>query len=488
MALRDKTIAGIGWAGLARVLKEVMYLVITVALARLLTPRAYGLVGMIVVFTGFAERLTNPGFGDALVQHEELREGHLSSTFWLMAVLGLGMTAFFAALAPLVADFYAEPKLKALTMVVALNFAINPLNVVQRALIRREMDFKILMYVNTFSVLVSGAVAVAAAATGWGVWALVFLQLVGTLTRVLAMFVLIDWRPKWLFDWEAVRELLAFSGNLLGFRIINYWVRKTDDLLVGRFVGSHGLGVYTKAYEVMLQPVKHLRQVIGEVVYPAFTKIQEDRQRLKRAYLDATRVLGLLSIPVMCFVFVLADPLVVGVFGEHWRRVAPVLQILCLVGVKQPVSSTTGWLYKACGRTDWQFRWSLVTSTVALISFFIGIQWGVIGMAAAYAIRGYLVWYPGMTIPGKLIDMSFWEFIWNQAPVFACSVASAAGIWLVRNYLMVGWTPWAQLGILIPAALGGYFALVHLFDLRAYRETRKIVSEQWQEHLEGEPE
>lgn len=486
MSLRDKTLAGIGWAGIARALKEILHFGISIALARMLTPNAYGLLGMIIVFTGFAQLFTNPGFGDAIVQREDLKEGHRSSTFWLNAGVGVGLTLLFVGVAPLVAKFYGDPRLTVLTMVVAISFTLNPLNVVHEALLRRTMNFKLLMYVDTISVVVSGAVAVTLAVMGWGVWALVFLRLTGTFMRVLVMWWVTDWHPKFMFEWESIKDLLAFSGNLFGFQLVNYWVRKADDLLVGKFVGSHGLGVYTKAYEVMLQPVKHLRQVVGQVVYPAFSKIQDDRERLKRAYLYATRALGLPSIPMMCFVFVLAEPIVVGIFGEHWREVAPVLQILCFIGVKQPVSSTTGWLFKACGKTDWQFKWNLVTSTLALISFAIGIQWGVIGMATAYAIRGYVVWYPGMVIPGKLINMSFWEFVWNQAPVFACSMVSATTIWVLRNYLMLDWAPWPQLGVLVPTALILYLALIHIFDIQAYREARDIAVEQWEKHVVGE--
>jgi PST family polysaccharide transporter len=487
-SLRKKVIIGIGWTTLNRISQQGLKFAISVILARLLTPEAFGLVGMIVVFTGFASLFADAGFGAALVQREKIEERHLSSVFWLQAGLGILLTLMLAAIAPLVAQFYGEPVLEVLTMFVAIQFTIESLGTVQTALFQRTMDFKKITIVKLVATVVSGGVAIILALLDYGVWSLVWQTVLNTTTDVAAVWILSPWYPQFLFRRSAIRELLFYSRNLLGFNAINYWTRNSDDLLIGRYVGSAGLGIYNRAYETMMLPIHLIRGIIGEVMFPTLSRLQKDVDHVRRVYLRATRTIGFISIPMMCGLMVVAESFVLALFGPKWEAVVPVLQVLCLIGIKQPVSSTTGWIFKSQGRTDQMFYWNLVVSTATVLSFIVGVQWGVLGVAIAFTIRGYLLHYHGIVIPGRLIDLSFGKFHWNLAGIAGCSFAMMGLVSGLGTLLPPTWGHWLRLLVQVPFGMIVYWGLAHGFGLQAYHEALDLLLKEWEKRVQPDSE
>ncbi|WP_138432119.1 MOP flippase family protein [Fodinibius saliphilus] len=477
MALKEKTLSGVSWTATARVVQQLIRFGVIVLLTRLLTPEAFGLIGMIIVITGFVELFSDAGFGAALIQKKNIEERHLSSIFWINVLIGTFLTLIVGASASLVADFYGEPALVNLTRFIALQFFIGSLNTVQQSLLQRKMNFKKLTIVQISTQVISGGIAVGMALTGFGVWSLAWQSLITVGSNSVLLWVLSPWRPKWIYDGKAVKDLLKFSSNLLGFKIINYWSRSADDLLIGRFVGSAGLGIYTRAYSTMLLPISQVTNVLQQVMFPALSKIQDDIQRVKRIYLQANRIIALISMPMMCGLFVVAEPFVISVFGSQWEEVVPVLQILCFVGIKQPMGSTSGWIFQSQNKTDVQFKWNIVVSIVTILAFVIGLKWGVIGVAAAYAIRSYIVWYPAITIVGNIIDMTFTEFITNVAGVFFYSITMAVIVYGVGLVIPSTWTLFSVLVIQVLTGIITYLGLIHFGRLKAYKEAKRLLFE-----------
>lgn len=475
--LRRRTLTGIGWTTGSRVLRRAFHFGITAVLAHLLTPTEFGLVAMVTVFTNFVGLFTEAGFRNALVQRPEVTEDHLSSVFWLNLAVGVALAALAVAAGPWVAGFYGEPVLAPLTALIGVNFLIGAFPVVHLARVQRAMDFRALGIVEIVATVLGGGLAIGMALAGFGVWSLAAQLVAYTFVHAGGLWIVGDWRPGLRFVPEAVRDLLSYSANLLGFNVFNYWVRAADDLLVGKVVGSAGLGIYTRAYAAMLLPTGEIAGIVGQVMFPALSRIQDDVERVKAVYLQASRVIGLLTIPAMCGLFVVAGPFVLSVFGPGWEPVVPVLQVLCLVGVKQPVGSTVGWLYQSQGRTDLQFRWGLFSGVVTLTAFAVGVVWGVMGVAVAYTIRSYLLWYHSITIPGRLVGLSFGEFLANVAPVFALSLVMAAATWGVGGLLPEGWGAWPTLGVQVASGVTIFWALVRLLRIRAYREFVSLARE-----------
>ncbi|NLE44026.1 MAG: MOP flippase family protein, partial [Chloroflexi bacterium] len=402
MSVKQQTITGIAWSTIARVAQQGLQFLISVALARLLTPQDFGLVAMTAVFTGFAALFNELGFGAALIQHERIEERHLSSVFWLNVLAGFILMVLTIGAAPLIALLYDEPRLSLLTMLIATNFLFGSFGIVPNALMMRALNFRGLALIEAAATLLAGAVAIVLALMGYGVFALVWQMIISTIGRVVFLWYSSAWRPAFRFSWSAVRELLGFSTNLLGFSTFNYWVRKADDLLIGKFVGSAGLGVYTRAYSIMLLPLNQVSSVVSRVMFPTLSQIKDDRRRVKRIYLRSISIVALITFPMMLGLLVVSESFVLALYGLQWKEIIPLLRMLSLVGLAQSIGTTTGWIYQSQGRTDWMFRWGVASGIVTLISFAIGIRWGVLGVAIAYVVRTFALTYFNFSIPGRL--------------------------------------------------------------------------------------
>ena len=473
--LKEQAVTGVLWSSGASIAQQILNFAVTVVLARLLLPSEFGLVATIAIFTGFVSLFVDFGLSAALIQREQLTERHRSSAFWMNLAVGLLLGGTVAALAPALAWFFKAPALVDLTLVLSLNFVVGSLGIVQSALLQRSMDFRRLGAAGILATVVGGAAAVALAFAGYGVWSLIVQVVVSTAFRTALLWVWSDWRPKRLVDREAIHELWRYSSNLAGYNAVNYWARNADNFLIGKFVGAAGLGIYSRAYNLMLLPIQQISTVTARVMFPALARIQSDTERVKRAYLRAVGVIALLSFPVMTGMFVVAKPFIVTLYGQRWAGVVPVLQILCVAGLMQPVAATAGWLYQSQGRTDWLFRWGLVASGTMVCSFGAGIAWGVKGVAIAYTVAIYAVLYLTFSIPGRLIGMRVREVFDAVKGALASAVGMAAIVWGVGRALPAGWPPSAHLFFQFGVGVIAYCALIRLFVFQPYLELRELV-------------
>ena len=477
--LRQETISGVGWSGIMQLTRQVIQLALTVVLARLLLPSAYGLVGMVIVFTGFAEIVRDLGFGAALIQRTDLQECHIRGAFWLNVMAGALLTLGFFFAAPLIAGLYKEPNLVGITQGVSLTFFISSLSLVQSSLLRRWMRFRLLFLIDAASLTGSGIIAVAAAANGLGAWSLVAQMLTYALLTSILTVVACDWRVHGAPSLRGIRDLWRFSLNLLGFNTVNYFTRNSDNLLIGRFVGPSALGDYSRAYNLMLLPITQVSSVITLAMFPALSRIHDDIPRVREIYLSANRLIGVVTIPPMAALVVVARPFVLTLLGPHWVGVIPILQVLCLSGITQGVAGTVGWIYTSLGRTDVMFKWGLVSSTVTVASFVIGVHWGAIGVAWGYFVSGWVIlWYPSWYIPGRLIGLRVREMMANLKGIFLATVPTTGAVLLCSFVLPDGWPPLILLAIEGGCGLAVFWLIARAFRLRAYADLVAIVKEQ----------
>jgi PST family polysaccharide transporter len=460
--LRAQTVRGLAWTGSGRIGQQLIQFGITIALARLLVPADFGLVGLILVFTGFASIFVDVGLSGAVIQRTELTERHVSTAFWLNVAAGFALAGVVAALSPLIAAFYGDPSLVALTLVMSLNFAVAGIGLVPRALMQRSMSFHRLAMIEIAATAVAGTAAVVAAVAGAGVWSLVVLTLATSVLTTVSLCLCSSWRPRLIVDRAAMRELWGFSAGVLGFQTVNYWSRNFDNLLIGKVLGAAPLGIYGRAYSVMLMPISQVNLVTTRVMFPALSRLQNEPARVRRAYLRAVGLIALVTFPVVVGLFVEARSFVLALYGAKWSEMVLILQILCIAGLFQSIGTTTGWIYQSQGRTDWLFRWGLVTGLLTIASFGIGIIWGMVGIAVAYATRTLVLVYFNYTIPGKLIGLTFWDVARQVRGVLAASLTMGLIVWLVQRQLPEGWSPAASLLVGTAVGVASYAALVRV--------------------------
>ena len=422
MNLEEKTIKGISWSGISQFIRLLFHFVTIVILARLLTPEDFGLLAMTVVFTNFVMIFNDFGLTAALIQHKETNEEHHSSIFWVNILTGFILTLLIIALAPIIANFYDEVRITAIVSVLALTFFISSFGIVQSALFARKLNFKSLAIIEVLAVVVSGIMAIIFAFSGFGVWSLVWQQIVRNLITAILLWKFSSWRPRFLFKWKRVKELLGFGMNLVGFGFINYFSRNFDNLIIGKFLGSISLGFYNMAYQLLLFPLNNISNTIGRVMFPSLSIIQNDKEKVRNSYMKATRYISTITFPLMIGLLVIAPQLIRVVFGLQWERSIFLVQSLALVGLLQSIGTTVGWIYQSQGQTKVMFRWGLFSSIIITVSFILGLRWNIEGIAISYVIAGLILTYPNFAIPFKFINLKFTHFVKQFKLIFFASM------------------------------------------------------------------
>ena len=436
--LTRKTTIGTSWVAASAISRQLLSFISVAVLARFVDPSAYGLISMAGLLINFLQNFRDLGTGSAVIQRATVSEGLLASVFWVNTAVGALLTALIWILAPLAAAFFREPTLAPVLHALAFTFLLASLAVLPNALLNRRMSFRPVAVAEVASAVTGTVVAIVMAARGAGVWSLV----AGSLTTAAAYLALIwfacAWWPRSAGSWREVRSIAAYSLNLFGFTLVNYGARNADNLIVGKFLGSTALGQYNMAYTLMLYPVQNVSQVVAQAVFPAFSKIQDERDRFAAAYLRVSTTIALLTFPMMAGLTVVADPFVRTVLGPQWLPVIPLLQILAPVGLMQSMMTLTGQIYTAIGRTDLMFRFGMLFCSVFILSFFAGLPWGTTGVAAAYALANLLLVYPVFAIPFRLVSLTVPTFLRTLAPQLGLAIAMA----LVVKAALLGLLRW----------------------------------------------
>lgn len=456
MSLSQSAVSGVKWSSVSRFSQIGMQFVTIAILARLLTPDDFGLVGMAVVVIGFVAIFKDLGTSAAIIQQKNLSEELLSSIFWVNVVFGVLAMAVLFVLSPLAAIFYNEQRVIPLLRVLSLTFFISGFSILQQAILERDLAFNKLAKLEIIATLLGSMVGIGLAILGYGVWSLVYQSLaIATMTTVL-LWAYSAWRPRFIFHWIEVKSVSSYSLNLTGFNIFNYFARNADYLLIGRFLGAQNLGYYTLAYNLMLLPLQNISAIIGRVMFPAYSRIQDDNAIFRNVYLKVACTIALITFPMMIGLWALAEPFVLTIFGSRWSPVVLLLMILAPVGLLQSIGTTVGSIYQAKGRTDWMFRWGIFSGIIRIIGFVIGLHWGIVGVAAAYAISTLFLIYPGFAIPFRLINLrvrDLGKVLWRP---FLSSLFMLIVVLLLKAVLPADLPSELTLGILVPIGVIAY--------------------------------
>jgi O-antigen/teichoic acid export membrane protein len=358
----------------------------TVVLARLLTPQDFGLIAMVTAITGFVAMFKDLGLSMATVQRAEINHGQISTLFWINVLLSLCVMLVIAALAPAIAWFYGEPRLIWVTLVLAGAFIFGGLTVQHTALLKRQMRFCALAVIDIVSMSAGVLAGIIAALYGLRYWALVIMSLSQPITRAATTWIICPWWPGLPVRESSVREMLAFGGNLTGFNLLNYFARNGDNLLIGKFWGAGQLGLYSKAYSLLLLPLGQIKGPVSAVAVPALSRLQNDPERYRRYYYRAINMMAFISMPLVAVLAALSHEIIVIMLGKQWADSAIIFKVLAFAAFFQPIWSALGWIYVSLGQTKRLMHWGLVTVPLTVLSFVIGLPWGALGVATSYTV------------------------------------------------------------------------------------------------------
>lgn len=358
----------------------------TAVLARLLSPEDYGLIGMTTAVTGFIQLFQSMGLSEATIQCKEINHKQASALFWLNGTVGVGLTALALAISPLVANFYDEPRVIGIMYALSINFVISSFAVQHTALLKRQMQFAVLAKASMLAMAVGVIVAIVGALQGLGYWALVLMFVSSSVTNSICIWLACSWCPG-LPDFNSgIGPMLSFGANIIGFNCVNYFSRNLDNVLIGRVWGPQQLGLYAKAYQLLLLPINQINSPVTSVAMPTLSRLQDNPERFQRYYYKAISLITIISMPIVCFLFAAAADVIMFFLGEQWLDAVPIFRFLIPAALIGTFNVAPGWAFRSLGRAGTQFRLGIVTSTLNVLIFIVGVRWGAVGVAAAYGL------------------------------------------------------------------------------------------------------
>ncbi|VGO21028.1 Teichuronic acid biosynthesis protein TuaB [Pontiella sulfatireligans] len=404
-SLGKQALHGAFWSFAERFGQQGIQFVIGIVLARLLEPKDFGVLGMIMIFFALAESVVDSGFGQALIQKQDASRTDESTIFWFNLLLGLFMAGALFLAAPWISSFYGLPLLKLVTQAYALNLLINSFGIVQNALLIKDLAFKRRMVAVLASMLISGLVGIFLAIQGFGVWALVVQSLVMNATRTVGLWMVHSWRPLFVFSTTSLRRLWKFGSHLLFAGLSNTIFDNIYLVIIGRVYSASDLGFYQRSKQLVMLTSYSLSQVISQVNFPLISRIQNDPIRMRYISEKIFRSTMLLILPIMTGLALIAPSLIQVVFGEKWMPCISYFQALCVVGILYPLNLLNLDILKALGRSDLIFRLEFFKKGLVLLNITIAWRYGIMALLLGQVCCSFLA-----LIPNSFYNRRFIKF------------------------------------------------------------------------------
>lgn len=407
----------------------------TLILARLLDPDAFGLIALATVSVGIAGVFKEMGLSAATVQRRNITHQQVSNLFWINLTTGLVLTIASIATSPLIAAFLEEPRLKAVISALSISFLFSGCAAQHSAILQRTMQFKAISLRMIYAQIVAIPVGITAALLGWDYWSLVAATLASKFTGAVFLWYASPWRPALPKNFANVKSMTNFGVHLTLDRIFSYLSSKSDVLIIGATLGNTPLGLYTKAYKLLLMPAQNLNSPLSSTVVPALSAIKEDHERYRRFYRNALSSISSISTPFVVFSFFFAEEIILLLLGEKWIASAEVYKYLCPAALAACTNVANSWVYRTWGHVQRQTKTTFINGILAACAIYTGSHWGIIGVAISISTLKVIIKVPFLAIcykdtPIHLAD--FFAAVWR--PIFFASVAATPGF-LVQDLL-----------------------------------------------------
>ncbi|MCZ2825591.1 MULTISPECIES: lipopolysaccharide biosynthesis protein [unclassified Modestobacter] len=373
-------------------LRVLVQLVGIVVLARLLDPEDYGLVAIVALIVGFGELFRDFGLSSAAVQAKTLSDGQRDNLFWLNTGIGAVLAGLVCAVSPLIALAFDDDRLTLVAVVMSATFLLNGVSTQYRAMHTRHLRFGKLALSEIGGQVAGVTVGIVLAVLGAGYWALVAQQLTQGLVAQVFLVATNRWLPGWVDRRASVRPFLGYGLPLLGSHLLNYLGRNMDTLVLGARFGVASVGIYNRAFQLVMMPLLQVQAPSTRVALPVLSRLQDDKKRFAEFISFGQVALLTLIGGLFAALFAQAPSVVRVMLGSQWTEAVPIFRVLLVAGFFQAATYATSWVFLAKGLTRSQFVYALVTRPVVAVLIVVGSIWGLQGVAAGYAVGAALVW------------------------------------------------------------------------------------------------
>lgn len=424
--LKQKAVSGIIWTALQRYSTIIIQFISGIILARLLTPYDYGCIGMLMIFVVIAESFIDGGFGSALIQKKQpTQEDYSTIFFWNIGMsVVLYIILYFSS--PAIARFYNIPLLCDVLRVQGIILFIYAFNIVQRILLQKNLNFKILSIVTMATSITSLSITIIMAYRGFGVWSLVTQFLLMALIPTITFFFYVKWRPQMCFSIQSFKELFSFGFYMFLIQLLNQFSRQIQGLLIGKFFNAATMGYYSKAYATERVASTSISQVLTQVTYPLYAEVQDDKKALSNMIKRLTMSLSYFTFPLMFLLILCAKPIFVILYTERWLESVFYFQILCFVGLAFCLQSVNDQSIAAIGKSKELFIWTILKRAIGIFFMVVGmIVFGMKGLLFGVVLNTWIAYFINIGLVSKYIGYSWTIQLLNLMPALIASVISA---------------------------------------------------------------
>lgn len=439
-SIKSKATAGMAWVGISRLSMQVAQFVITVVLARRLMPEDYGTVAMLAIFIAIAQTFLDSGFASALIQKKDRTDTDYSTAFYFNIAVALLLYLIFFITAPWIAEFYSMPILSSVTRVVTLSLIINGLTIVQTARLTINLNFRLQAVADISSTLIAGFIAILLAYNGFGVWSLVFQGVCASSIRAAILWTFSRWKPLLTFSYRSFRQLFSFGSKLLCSGMINTIYNNIYTLVIGRVFNASEVGYYNRGEHFANLPANTVQEMVVKVNYPILSSLQDNNEKLVSAYQKLLVAPMFILYPVLWLMIALAGPMVEVLIGQKWLPSVPILQIICVGAMFNPLTHINLNLLYVKGRSDLVLKLELIKKPIAFMILIASIPFGLIWMCVGRAFYCFLAFVFNCYYTNKLLQYGFVSQMKVLLPIIVRSILMGCIVYIANMYLENVWT------------------------------------------------
>ena len=470
--IKSKVFSGLLWKFGERIAAQLISLIVSIILARLLLPSEYGAVALVMVFITIANVFVSSGFGNALIQKKDADNLDFSSVFYINILLSIGLYFIIFFCAPLVAQFFEMEILAPALRVLGIRIPIAAINTVQQAYVSRNMLFKRFFWSTLFGTLISGVVGVIMAYQGFGVWALVTQYLVSTSVDTVVLWFTVRWRPDRAFSLTRAKELLSFGWKLLVSGLIDTGYTQLRALIIGKMYTSSDLAFYNQGDKYPSLIVVNINASISSVLFPAMSKMQDEREKVKLMTRRSIQVSSYVMWPLMIGLAVVAEPMVSLLLTDKWLPCVPYLRFFCITYGLWPIHTSNLQALNAIGRSDLFLKLEIIKKVIGLAALLISMQFSPLAMAGSMVITGVISTFVNSAPNRKLLNYTYREQLKDLLPSFAMAAVMGA---IVYPVIFLGLSNVVTLIIQIGAGIVIYLLLSKLTKSSSYTYVMDIA-------------
>lgn len=465
--LKAEAVHGVKWTATSNLVVTILKYVRTIILARLLIPNDFGLMTMVTVVVGLGQAFSDMGISLAIVWKQDASRDELSSVYWFNIFTGVAVSGIVAAAAPLVVRFYNEPRLYNMILWMSPVFFITSIGIPFQMILQKELMFRRLALVEIVATVAAATVAVVTAFLGAGVYSLVWGTIIDLVMRsflqTLAGWKV--WHPGAYFRARDLVGYLRFGVFSMGDRLLNFYQSNIDFIILGKFLGGEMLGMYMIAYQMVVEPFLKLNPILTRVAFPIFAKRQEDDAVLRRGYCELSKMVAILTLPVLAIMAATANLFIPALFGVKWQPAIALVQILVILGAMKALTNPLGSILYAKGRTDYGFYWSLFSSVANTVLFWAFVGYGVYVIAWLEDGLSFLYLVLALLVVKRVIGLSLGEYARAVGGVLGANILIGVVVYAVGLLLRdVFGSDIALLVVLVALGLALYTAFLATFE------------------------